>query len=291
MSSKDFQRLHNLPAVCKPAALTDRGTCSVHGGMTIIDTVTAWKNMQNDVVALMQGYRHERLVYERRSLLFRRMRLMREALAEHLQHMRPCEGPRTMADDLAPRAGDVAYLPQFREVIEAKSEVAVTKASFAPLLTSWPELSTIWTAQHKAHFTEMLLPALKDTKAVDVEEVLDLAIATFRCLTCQAGSLRWPFVLIHSCFRSWSKSATETDFDFAVRKSTTSCDVFNSGYARCSTYIQEFRDIISMCGQDPDTATWEVMQERPSPVRLVCKDWCLKPDKNQVFDWRAAVSD
>ncbi|EIW63471.1 uncharacterized protein TRAVEDRAFT_17816 [Trametes versicolor FP-101664 SS1] len=249
MNSKDFERLHGLPAVCKPAALTDR----------------AWKGMQHDVVALMQGYRNERLVYERRSLLVRRMRLMREAFAEHLQLMRQCEGPRTMADDLTPQAGDVAYLPQFREVIEAKSEVAVTKASFAPLLTSWPELSASWTAQHKAHFTEMLLPALKDTKAADFEEVLDLAIATFRCLRCQAGNLRWPFVLIHGCFRSRSNSATETDFDFA-----------------------EFRDIINMCGEDPDMVTWEAMQERPNPARLMCKDWCLKPDRNQVFDWRAA---
>lgn len=243
------------------------------------------------MVKYVQHCYTEQLRREQLQLFSKRMGLLRAAFSDHRKETGRLDRLRTMADACEPEAGDLAYLPEFREVIEAPAEVDVSRETFAQLMMPWPQLVARWTGERKAEFERLMLPALKGTLAVAAKDILDLAVATFSCYKCWGVRLRWPAVLNHPCFRPQSQGPSEdavgTEFDRAVYTTRSYWDVFSIKPACVGVHFSRTRSTIRVCGQDPDTVTWETMQA--DSARLMCK-LCSTVDRCQIFDWVAAVS-
>ncbi|KAI0645558.1 hypothetical protein C8Q79DRAFT_1091195 [Trametes meyenii] len=289
MNSSDHYAFSRLTSVNKAAKLTDK----------------AWNNIRDDMSKFMQTVRNRRLQHERRQRFIARLQMLHKAFNEHLTGLGHGARPRTIADELLPLLGDFAVMPQFRELVMAESsEDTVTVEMFASIFQeSWDDLVAAWREDRKAKFLENARRGLSGTAAADADEPLDLAITTFSCqLRCSSSSsgtcMRWPEVLAHPCLRPISAphdmhSEVDADLWFALERVCGRREIMrgdtSSNVVAFNLRLSTMRVVISACGQDPDTVSWDAMQA--CPVRLTCQICAqARPDRRQVFDWLAAVT-
>ncbi|KAI0329680.1 hypothetical protein GY45DRAFT_1324643 [Cubamyces sp. BRFM 1775] len=275
MGLAGLQRLSSLKCVKKSVKLTDK----------------MWSNMHKEVIEYMQEYRTKRLSYERRALVERRIKFLRDAYDERfttgIQH-----------DGIKLSPGDLAYVPAFAELLEAGNDVEVSERSFLLLMTQerWPGYVSQWKEHIKGRLERIALADLtgNGVQVDDARSVLQLAVAQFRCRArdgCKED-MRWPDILSHPCFRFRAlrtRPVIDLDFNASV-KFVCKGDVFLVN--RESTQLHPAAlEVVVACGQNPGKVTYEEMQA--CPMQLVCnrEPWfysrCARPQP--LLDWRAAI--
>ncbi|KAI0675152.1 hypothetical protein C8Q78DRAFT_524387 [Trametes maxima] len=288
MSMSDEREFSMLASVNKAAKLTDK----------------AWNNARDGIYKYMQTFRNRRLQDERRQRFIVQLKMMRQALAEHLSSLGHGSRPRTIADELLPFLGDFVVMPQFRPLLfaEPSEPDTVTVETFASIFReSWDDLVAAWREDRKAKFLKDARGGLSGTAAADADDPLGLAIASFSCrIYCISSmGMRWPDVLAHPCLRptcaphGWRSVEDADDLWFALERVCGRGGILR-GYPASNVVVfnqrlSMMRDVISVCGQDPDTVSWDAMQA--CPVRLTCRICAqARTDRRQVFDWLAAVT-
>lgn len=258
-----------------------------------------WYNIREEAITFMQEHRTQRLRGERRIVLEKRIRALREAYAKHFTSRGKAARFRHDGVELTP--GDLAYLPEFVQLLEADNDVEVSESSFVPLLGQerWPDYVAQWQERIKRQLRAIVVSTLNSTESnmrVDeTADVLELAIAHFLCGDSSCGyrskALRWQDVLSHSCCRhnvcGPRGTGSFSDFDRCVSL-TCHGEVFRLPVLVLSPTTKE---VVIACGQDPGKVTFEEMQA--CPIRLVCSqlpDSHFCPTPRPALDWLAAVS-
>ncbi len=205
--------------------------------------------------------------------------------------------------DLLPKSLDVAFKEPFKSFIFDDSDTEPT------YMTDDDELATIlrqfteeWNETRNQLLLSLMPPSTrKGNGKIDVKgkgkatpaSALDLATTFFQCPSCPEA-LSYPRVLAHDCQRLPATSGNRRDTD------PEGLSMFTAGvYSRpwlCSCHGLVFdqqtsnvaAEIVQVCGENPDEATTERMDE--IDCRLECVR-CSEPKKGRcVMKWRMAVS-
>ncbi len=187
---------------------------------------------------------------------------------------------------------DVAHMAQVRTIIE-DTPADVTKDIIKTKLKEvLPELIDIWVEERRSEVIDLLRKELTVESEVAPEspEMLQLALASFRCTKCNEHRLRWPEVTEHRCgywFNEQSKDLYDQRLKNHVGRTQVDTPFPGVKYRGIHCGTQYTRDVISLCGEDPNTVTYAEMTA--CPVRLACRR-CATYAKQTVFDWKGAVS-
>ncbi|KAI0332365.1 hypothetical protein GY45DRAFT_1335658 [Cubamyces sp. BRFM 1775] len=263
----EYDRLVYHNAVSKAQKLTD----------------SAWQSLRPRLVLFLTALKQERLERERVGVVCGRLRMMQTSVAKYEQ----AEGHRTAASELQAHFSDFAFMYPFRELVEAPSTAKVTSRHFDALSGKIPALRVEWLEARRSE-SVALIP-LEVINAWDGVDPLSLAISTFVCRECCREDLRWPNILAHSCARQ--EPPVHGLYEAMVQDV---CDDGNTPYFWNSDGLFKYnhrweleRRTIAECGKDPDTATFEEMEQcRARLLCLVCTT--PKDPYREAFDWKGA---
>lgn len=189
--------------------------------------------------------------------------------------------------------GDIALMPEIREVAGAPDGVQVDEASFAEVHEKFGEMIERWKLNAVDQLREIVLQsrpglkAMRNSKAAGSKvDVFELATIRFHCSKCDDRSLAlyYPGVLAHACLRDERISTKEDDlykrcvYHRLIRglREGMLCDFDKLTVAEPS---EAAKKVIRLCGKDPKVATVEEMNALD--VMLV--------HKGEIRTWRNAV--
>ncbi|KAI0355604.1 hypothetical protein OH77DRAFT_1589623 [Trametes cingulata] len=271
-SQGKLEELSRHRLVNKPVLLTDE----------------EWEKIKDEVIAIVQPYREIlRASKKRRALYAARLEYLYQAFWEYRKALEVFPRVDTLAEEAQPTARDLAYMPEVRKLVEVDPGESLDADTFKPLI---PALVEKWTENRRKAFEEKWSRVAKKKRpSPTAADPMALAITSFHCQECdEPHPIRWPAVLSHACI-PWRGGAkpVKDDYEYAVQE----C-FYGQAFHRednkmvFNKYLQQTRDIISLCREDPDVVTYEAMEA--CPVRLSCKQ-CAKPGRHEVFDWLAAL--
>ncbi|EJF65453.1 hypothetical protein DICSQDRAFT_99304 [Dichomitus squalens LYAD-421 SS1] len=267
-----------------------------------------WRSIRAELHHYMETVRTKRLDREQHNMLCARLVLFGDALREY----QASKLPRTADTDWHPFLSDYAMMPQVREVIEAPPGTAVTKEMLLALCEAQiPALTAKWYDDRKREFAAQIrkkTEAYSELKGLpeDPDCLLSLAIATFRCTSCQFLGMRWPQVLSHRCGRGRSiyglmfvRDGKDHQYRHAIGRT---CMEYRFTHPWSdSKNVFSFNDnlkqtcaVISACGKDPAKVTFEEMEA--CGVRLLCRGCqnaahaLFKATYCRACEWKNAVS-
>ncbi|KAH9935794.1 uncharacterized protein B0H18DRAFT_423867 [Fomitopsis serialis] len=242
-------------------ALTDRG----------------WAKIRDEVVAKMQEIKDFRLRTERRALLRTRLNMLKAAVTA----ARTTPTKRTVEDEYKPKFQNLAFMPVFREFVDAPNDVVVNQEAFAALMPRLPLLDEQWQKESR----EQLRAKLADhVDAQDGADVLNLAVAVFKCKGCPR-ILGHPQVLAHECVGSLLMESPGQHDDYLKLVVDVGYKYpWNADHIQVVTELERVRAIIEICGKDPKVATQKDMDD--ADLRVV---YDSPYDGGRVMSWRRAV--
>ncbi|KAH9912710.1 uncharacterized protein B0H18DRAFT_1052648 [Fomitopsis serialis] len=246
-----------------------------------------WQNIRKDMVKCMQELREERLAFELTQRLSRRWHAMENTLLDLKEH------PEVLGYGL--RLGDIALMPEIREIMCAPVEVQVNKDSLAALEKKVVMRAKQWDARVRGE-----LRALVDaSRSVQVDktstraglrgdvDVLELATTTFHCTSanCHNCGLFYPSLTEHNCLHRDLPQLVKADayaeyvskllaWDWPFEQAI-SISIRVSG--KPSKLV---RQLMELCGKNSETATAKEMDELD--VRFM-------RDDGHSMTWRAAM--
>lgn len=242
----------------------------------------------------MEQAREDRIVRDRMQVLQERWTPL-EATLTTLSHL-----PEARAYNIA--IGDIALMPEIREIVDVSEEVSVDEASFAEVHAKFGDMAERWKLDGAAKLRELVfqwLPTLvqpkpKETKregkgkakAKPEVDVLELATVRFHCNNCHDGgvALYWPGVLAHECLRDVPHSEEDDAYkrficDKMMRRPSTAM-FGHLDRLKVAEPSNAAKAVIRLCGKNPDTATVEDMNSL---------NVMLLRDDDQIRTWRNAV--
>ena len=191
---------------------------------------------------------------------------------------------------------DLAKHPAVREIIlnePVQTPLDAISAKFAKLL---PPLHRALEDKAKAQYAELALAVLDGTPAKKSAHPLGLAIVSFDCEKCDTNCLRWPTIVQHDCFTD-TGAQSHGDDKYAVQVArfvekvpSRPLDLHRrppKGQVLCEPRFVFSREIVKVCGFDPNVATVEELDACGARLRCVI---CATLSKQEVFGWRDAVS-
>ena len=192
--------------------------------------------------------------------------------------------------------GDYAEI--FEDVIENEPADAELDAIAVKLANALPGEIEEYEVNTEDEFLELAGAALKDTPAAEAENCLSLAIVSFACTKCKSVGLRWPAVTRHACLVMLppytDDEAARYQNELAIflrgprcRRNADGVSSIAEGVVTAATSVTVAREVVAICGLDPDSATHSDMEA--CTVRLRCC-LCAGLAKQEVFDWWGAVS-
>lgn len=262
-----------------------------------------WEAIRDEMDECMEQAREDRIVRERIQVLRERWGPL-EATLNALSHL-----PVARAYNIP--IGDIALMPEIREIVDVPEDVLVDEDSFVEVYAEFGGMVERWKTDGATILREMimqLLPKLahtkpKETKSKETKpkgkakakakappdiDVLKLAVIRFYCKHCRNESvpLYWPGVLAHACLRCVPPPEEEDDaytrfICDEIRRSPGAAGMF--GHLDRLQVVQPSKaakSVIRLCGKDSDTATAEEMNA------LNAK---LKGPDGQSKTWRDAV--
>lgn len=231
------------------------------------------------MVPICEKYHQER----RQQVAKARLAHLRNALDSRLSNGEP----RTAESDREPGFFDLATMPEFQALLRDESDDTEDETIDRRL----DGLIETWTNYYRNVFAELALVGLGEfSAALDLFNLLDLAIVHFACTRCQRRQLRWPQVLSHRCFRD--RSITQA---LCVGGDRSFIDFLRSSHdmpyrgqevARFDDHLEVAREIIALAGLSPESATYQDMEA--SGARFVCRG-CPISTMRTAYDWQAAV--
>ncbi|KAI0757195.1 hypothetical protein C8Q80DRAFT_82730 [Daedaleopsis nitida] len=196
---------------------------------------------------------------------------------------------------------DIAFVPEVRAMIEEHSPDVTEDVIKAKIAAIVPELAERWVDERRAQFTALLREGLGDSIAADAPNPLELAIASFKCIKCadrdwysyspRSPCYGWPEIAEHYCLRNEFMDARCGDYYMGhvsnlVNRHPNDTPFKGVTCVQVMKELTDFRDVIEVCGQDPDTVTYDHMEH--CGVRLRCR-LCASFARQEVFDWKAAI--
>lgn len=258
---KDLKSFARCAHVYVPKPLTDR----------------EWTKIKRDVIALMSKQNFMLLELDLKDLLLARLKLLERFVSAYY-----LESPRTPAKERMPRFADIAYLPQFRRIMEAPSASTVTTDMFDALRNELPALIADWQEDATRKLRQIAATAVGIPEGTDP---LELAVVMFECSQC-SSVLQYPSVLGHECNVAVFGPETEIYFKFVWDVSysrTLPVEAFDAVDIRIASQI------VRACGMDPGTATHAEMETLD--LRFCCQ---MGPEfyagARMVTRWRHALT-
>ncbi|KAI0355612.1 hypothetical protein OH77DRAFT_1454044 [Trametes cingulata] len=249
-------------------------------------TDNVWQTIRADIVAHMEGVRTARLDAMRHRKLCDRLKILYEVVAEYEATL----GLRSVESECQAEFADLAGMPQFREIVEAPMETAVTRDEFERLRDAIPILKAQW---YEARKNEFVAKAREALEVRNHPSPLSLAFITFDCRVCSRTNISWPTVLAHRCGREYTLCLDKYDRAVAEVCSRKPAGFVWRGTDRAfvlSPRLDLARTVIAACGRNPDVATHEEMEQ--DGARLVCM--ACPPDftgtYKEAFDWKQAIN-
>lgn len=204
--------------------------------------------------------------------------------------------PRTAAMDREPGFAEFASMSTFRDLIVQDESDDIVRASMRNLLDDVPNLNAQWTRKNEQMFARKAVDALGDSLAGLAEDpaaLLDLAIVSFSCIRCHRTGIRWPGILAHHCLRARRISDASTSKYYRAVIHHTPHGPDSPFWGRELTvfdpYFRITHAVVSACGLDPSTATFEEVEGRG--VRFVSEvvSEVVSTGWQQIDDWQAVV--
>ena len=247
------------------------------------------------MVQCMERIKRDRLRDERAKLRQKRWNSLQPTLIELSRR------PEARAYDI--NVGDIALMPEIREIADAANNAVVNEASLEEVSAKFPDMIERWkdTAAHKLRELVMKSrpvpdppqpePAKRITRSGKAKaeaerklDVLELATTRFHCKRCD-GALYYPGLLAHACLRDCSCSTREdvyTQFVFRrLRNLQTHAAILrNFDLLSVAQLSAAATAVIQLCGKDPEVVTANEMNALG--VML------LRGDAN-IRAWRSAV--
>lgn len=287
MDKVSLKALSSLDGVSRATKLTDKGKPARPPPTTYRSHRRAgWATIRGFVVEYVQNVKSQRLTKERTDLLYRRLWSLKDTVyaVQHAKWSSDCK------DRVYAAFADCAYIPEVRAIIKDTPGSVKKQTIKAKLQDVLPGLIDRWVEDRRSELVTLLRTKLgEDAAAARVPEPLQLAIASFKCLVCSADRLRWPEIVEHQCRYLKDPKGDLYDQSLNTFLQRETADRRFPGI-RCidmHSRVELTRDIISVCGADPDTVTHAEMEA--SAVRLACRR-CATFAKQEIFDWNGAVS-
>lgn len=183
------------------------------------------------------------------------------------------ERPEARAYDVG--IGEIALMPEIREVADAPDGVLVNEASFAGVHEKFGEMVERWKLSADEQLREIIMqsrPKIKGTRKGKAKavppgvDVLELATTRFHCSECDNRSmaLYYPGVLAHACLRGSPRSESD---DLYKRYVYGRLIMSRPGMAMLchlekltvAEPSEAAKNVIQLCGKDPEVATVEEM--------------------------------
>lgn len=254
---------------------------------TINFSSTAWKKIQDSVVAYMEEIKTARIRSRRARVISGRLAILKTVISA----ARAAPPKRTAADEYKPRLPDLAMMPELRTVVEQPDDAIVDRHTFEALLPNLPA----WEHKWRDESTAELLQTLRSGSDFETREGVDplkLARTTFTCKRCR-HSIHYPTILSHECIHVSVHSSADAcstrepgDIYFCCILFTSGLMPWRSGNFEVSPFSSTIDMIVTLCGKAPSTATHEEMDH--ADPRLAHGD---KPGLSPtVMSWRRAVS-
>jgi hypothetical protein len=272
-----------------------------------------WQNAKDSIFKHLQPIRDELLWDDYTSVLVSRLTMLKALLLQYL-HKQPVE-------QLNPGPGDIAYMPEFRQIFEVPTDVDVTEDSFSTLLERLPELCASWRETVTRTLLDTARTALADSPVGSGtnESLLALATTLFSANGDECGCasvFSFDTILRHRCCRetsAWLDMFITQRHDPGLRRLDSCFEAVGSsplfwpgpddrdddvprfllGYYQSAA--RAAKAIVEMCGKDPWSTTRSEMDELDA--RFVCTRWrcCSQSnggsgDSIQLYTWLAAVS-
>ena len=197
-----------------------------------------------------------------------------------------------------PFGGFADYAEGFQDIIEDEPADVDLHTIVEKLANALPGAIEKAQKQIKDEFLELAGVALKDTSAAEAENPLSLAMVSFACTKCKSVGLRWPAVTRHACLvwlpRYTDDKAARYQNELATflrgprcRRIADAISLSAKGVVAATASVTVAREVLVVCGLDPDSATHADMEA--CTVRLRCR-LCAGLVKQEVFDCWGAVS-
>jgi hypothetical protein len=272
-----------------------------------------WQNAKDSIFKHLQPFRDELLWDDYTSVLVGRLTMLKALLLQYL-HKQPVE-------QLNPGPGDIAYMPEFRQIFEVPAEVDVTEDSFSALLERLPELCASWRETVTRTLLDTARTALADSPVGSGtnESLLALATTLFSANGDECGCasvFSFDTILRHRCCRetgAWLYRFMFRHADRGLRRLHSCFEAAGSSPLfwpepddrshHDPRFLLEYSEpaaraakaIVELCGKDPWSTTRSEMDELNARFLCVRRDCCNKPngdswDLIQVYTWLAAVS-
>ena len=277
-------------------ALTEEGERPAHSAVDRSKrrTSSAWDGMRAGMERCMKNIRVLRLEHELNERLRARRAVFKDALLAlftHKQHWPSL------------RMGDIAFMPEFREVMCAPDDVEVTKDSFDVVAA---QMQKYGKELDKRVHNELLglvsshvekkaksKGVVKDEDAAPKEEkqpsakVLSLATTCFRCNLCQHRGLFYPYVLKHACLRKHPSASQSSDNYGLFAAPEVSKNWVNEqpikivGVLEVREPCYDVAKALKLCGKDAQKVTAKQLDAVP--------DLRFAVGETTVVTWRAMV--
>ncbi|KAI0744163.1 hypothetical protein C8Q80DRAFT_1122426 [Daedaleopsis nitida] len=274
MEQREQNRLHNIPAVCRPNKLTERG----------------WCNMRTQVIEFMEQIRSQRLHAESDAIIKTRLGCLKKALYSYTQAEMLQSKDRIVYAKLA----DCAMIPEIRAVLEDTSQDVSAEQTIAQLIGMFPALVVRWNEERKSELATIIVKVLGNSDAAGVADPLNLALAHFMCRGCSGTCLRFPAILGHPCFRTRLERSRDRFQDaiiFALAHysanltiaDTASHCMYEENMRKSMMFV---REVIEACGCDPDSVTFAEMETCEGRLRCLL---CAQVSQQTLFTWQSAI--
>lgn len=185
--------------------------------------------------------------------------------------------------------GEIALMPEFREVADAPGDVLVDEASFAEVHEKFGEMIERWKLNADEQLRQIVMQSRSKVKGTRkgkaMADVLELATVRFHCSGCDNRSvaLYYPGLLAHACLRGNPRLGDDLYKRYVCGRLVMPwpgmamlCYLKKLTVAEPS---EAAKNVIQLCGKDPAVATVEEMNALD--VMLV--------HAGEIRTWRNAV--
>jgi hypothetical protein len=232
--------------------------------------------MKDKVISRLEQLKAARLKRERGELLRSRMFILENLVKEYTSTQ-----PRTKP---LPKAVDIAALEPFYSLIFSPMDIILEefKSNVIGFQTELTDLCDKWVKSS----SELLVRLLPKSFATNPD--LHLATIFFRCRWCREP-ISYPRVLKHECL-TMNHSRTSDESDDELLQASNLYHPWNYGGEQVTFHEEGHlcaKEIISVCGQDPDSITLSEMDDLD--YRVECLH-CAHPSRGRlVMKWKTAV--
>ncbi|THH06437.1 hypothetical protein EW146_g9611 [Bondarzewia mesenterica] len=258
-----------------------QGNCTESHSLPVC--IPEWKQIKSTLSKRVEHLRSANADSQRKDVLTARLKQLISLLDDVMQNL---------PDIASNNYIDIILLPEVRKMVDAPGNDALTTVALTKLRKTLPSLWTHWqemTASKLAHSFEVIRPIFEKIKTLDHPAVI------FFCSSCfDQPPLTFPGLFKHRCLNRRVKHSAKWNptmkakislYEFTAKvvceRAPWSCKDLELHRA-----AERVKDMMTVCGVDPDTTTWADMARRD--VRVCCLT-CEKKGRDSLMNWRMAV--